>query len=112
MMRQRSKHLTILCTAGGLGGGSQGKNPRLRSRKELGRCPHFSRRNAREMGRPQDGNLLERLYGGSLVVFHVKHRIELGDLKQIVDLLGKVQQFEFAALVLGRGERADQFANA
>ena len=56
--------------------------------------------------------LLERLDGGGFVVFHVENGVELSDLEQIVDLLGEVQQFEFAALILGGGEGADQFADA
>ena len=57
-------------------------------------------------------NLLEGLDGGSFVVFHVEDGVQLGDLKQIVDFLGEVQEFEFAALILGSGEGADQFADA
>jgi hypothetical protein len=47
----------------------------------------------REVGRLRpvhmlgDG-LLERLYGGGFVVFHVEDGVELGDLKQIVHFFG------------------------
>ena len=58
------------------------------------------------------GTLLERLYGRSFVVFHVEYGVELGDLQQIVDFLGELEQFQFAALVLGGGKGADQFADA
>jgi hypothetical protein len=53
--------------------------------------------------------LLERLYGPSFVVFHIEYGVEFGDLQQIVDFLGELEQFQFAALVLGGGESADQF---
>ena len=56
--------------------------------------------------------LLERLDRGGFVVFHVEDGVELGDLKQVVDLLGEVQQLQFAALILGGGEGADQFTDA
>ena len=67
---------------------------------------------AREMGPNRVKVLLERFHGGWFVVLHVEHRVKLGDLKEIVDLLGEVQQLELAALVLGGGECADQFADA
>jgi hypothetical protein len=54
----------------------------------------------------------ERFHGYCLVVFHIEDGVELGDLEQIVDLLGEVEQLKFAALVLGGGECADQFADA
>jgi hypothetical protein len=58
------------------------------------------------------GFLFERLYRRRFVVFHVEDGVELGDLKQVVDLLGEVQQLEFATLILGGGEGADQLADA
>jgi len=58
------------------------------------------------------GGLLEGFDGGGFVVLHVKDGVELGDLEQIVHLLGEVEEFEFAALILGGGEGADQFADA
>src|ERR1700677_2339069 len=48
----------------------------------------------------------------SFVVFYVEDVVELGDLKQIVNFLGEVQQFEFAAPIFGCGKGADQFADA
>src|SRR5579864_1265826 len=73
----------------------------------------ISRYTAREKWGPTRVEvLLERLNGRGFVVLHVEHRVELGDLKEIVDLLGEVQELQFAALVLGSGERADQFADA
>src|SRR5262249_40580543 len=56
--------------------------------------------------------LLERFDGGSFVVFHVENGVELGDLEQIVDLFGEVEEFQLAALVLGRGESTDELADA
>src|ERR1035438_8878656 len=49
-------------------------------------------------------NLLERFYCDSLVVFYVEDGVEFRDLEQIVNLLGEVEQLQFAALVLGGGE--------
>jgi hypothetical protein len=57
-------------------------------------------------------SLLERFHGGRFVVFYVENGVQLGDLQQVVDLLGQVEQFQFAALVFDRGESADQFADA
>jgi hypothetical protein len=59
-----------------------------------------------------ENDLLERLYRGSFVVLYVEDGIKLGDLEQIVDLLGEVQQLQFAALIFGRGESAYEFADA
>ena len=56
--------------------------------------------------------LFERFDRGCFVVFHVEDGVELGDLKQVVDLLGEVQQLQFAALVLHGGKGANQFADA
>src|SRR5215467_63917 len=53
----------------------------------------------------------ERLDRSRFVVFHVKHGVKLGDLQQVVDLLGKVQKLQFATLVADRGEGADQLAD-
>src|ERR1017187_952430 len=72
-------------------------------------------RRTREMGHPQPrlaNDLFERLDGRSLVVFYIKNRVELRDLKQVVHLLGEVQKLQFAALILGRREGADQFTDA
>src|ERR1035437_3488255 len=88
-------------------------------RNETEQSPHFSQK-TREMGHPTHSThtrgrcpaLLERLDRGSFAVFHVEHGVELGNLKQIIDFLGEVQELEFAALILGRGEGADQFTDA
>jgi hypothetical protein len=37
------------------------------------------------------GNLAERLNGCGLVFFYVENGVQLGDLEQVVDLLGQVQ---------------------
>ena len=51
--------------------------------------------------------LLERFYGRRLVLFHIEHSVKLGDLQQIVNFLGQVEQLQFAALVLRGGKGAD-----
>src|ERR1017187_4210732 len=56
--------------------------------------------------------VVEGLHSGCFIVFHIENSVELGDLEQVVHLLGQVQQFEFAALVLGRRVGADKFADA
>src|SRR5579862_3652566 len=50
--------------------------------------------------------------GAGLVVLNVKDGVQLGDLQQIVDLLGQVQQLQLAALVADGGKRADQLTDA
>ena len=57
-------------------------------------------------------SLLEAFYGGGFIVFHVEDGVEFGDLQQVVHFLGEMEQFEFAALILGGGEGADQFTDA
>jgi hypothetical protein len=56
--------------------------------------------------------LFESLDRGGFVVFYIENSVELGDLKQVVHLFGEVQQFEFATLILGSGEGADQLADS
>src|SRR5258705_9777965 len=56
--------------------------------------------------------LAEGLHCIRLVVLDIKDGVQLGDLEQVVNLLGEIQQLQFAALVLGCGERADQFADS
>jgi hypothetical protein len=58
------------------------------------------------------GLLAERLYGGRFFVFYVENSVELGDLEQVVNFLGEVEQLEFAALVFDGGVGADQLADA
>src|SRR6478609_6635189 len=58
------------------------------------------------------GNLAERLDCAGFVVFHVEDGVQLGDLQQVVNFFGQVEQLEFAALVAHGGESADQFADA
>src|SRR5437868_7137632 len=55
--------------------------------------------------------LLERLYGSRLIILNVEDGVQLGDLQQIVDLLGQLQQLQLAALILCGGKGADQFAD-
>src|SRR5215468_10515439 len=56
--------------------------------------------------------LAERLYGGRFVVFYVENGVQLGNLQQVVNFLGEVEQLEFAALVFHGGVGADQLADA
>src|SRR5271157_292917 len=68
--------------------------------------PQFSRPQA-----PRVPLLAERLYARCFVVLHIEDGVELGDLQQVVYFFGEVEQLEFAALVLGSGEGADQLAD-
>src|ERR1700674_1415762 len=43
---------------------------------------------------------------------HIKHRIQLGDLKKIADFLRQVQQLQVPALILHRRVPADQLADS
>jgi hypothetical protein len=54
----------------------------------------------------------ERFYGRCFVVLYIEDGVELRDLQQVVYFLGEVEQLEFAALVFGSGEGADQLADA
>ena len=56
--------------------------------------------------------LLEGFDRRGLVFLHIEDGVELRDLQQIMDFLGEVEQLEFAALVLGSSEGADEFADA
>src|SRR5271165_4672185 len=56
--------------------------------------------------------LAERLHRPGLVLSHIEDGVQLGDLQQVVNFLGQVQQFEFAALVAYGGKGADQLADA
>src|SRR5438477_4816741 len=56
--------------------------------------------------------LAERFHGGRFVVFHVEDGVQLGDLQQVVDFLGEVEQLKLAALIFDGGIGADQLADA
>jgi hypothetical protein len=56
--------------------------------------------------------VVEGFYGGEFVVFDVEDGVELGDVEDVVDFLGEVEEFEFAAGVADGGEAADEFADA
>src|SRR5215468_4833909 len=57
-------------------------------------------------------SLLERPNGFGFVVFNIEDGIKFGDLQQIVDLFGELEQLQFAALVTHRGKRAHQLPDA
>ena len=56
--------------------------------------------------------VVEGTHGGEFVVFDVEDGVELGDVEDVVDFLGEVEEFEFAAGVADGGEAADQFSHA
>jgi hypothetical protein len=56
--------------------------------------------------------VVEGFYGGEFVVFDVEDGVELGDVEDVVNLLGEIEELEFAACVADRGEATDEFADA
>src|SRR5215472_2379990 len=62
-------------------------------------------------GSQELGELFERFDRLALVVLDVEDGVELGDLEQVVNFLGEVEQLELAALVANGSERADQLAD-
>src|SRR5579884_3079027 len=54
----------------------------------------------------------ERLDCGGLVIPDIEHGVQLRDLQEVVNFLGKVQQFQFAATIANAGEGAYQFTDA
>ena len=56
--------------------------------------------------------LCERLDRVCFVVLDVEDGVEFGDLEQVVNLFGQIQELQFAAAVADGGESADQFADA
>jgi hypothetical protein len=56
--------------------------------------------------------LVKRLYARCFVFLHIEDGVELRDLQQVVYFFCEVKQLEFATLVLGSGEGADEFADA
>jgi hypothetical protein len=55
--------------------------------------------------------VVEGSYRGEFVVFDVEDGVELGDMEDVVDFLGEVEELELAAGVTDGGEAADQFSN-
>src|SRR5271170_3948048 len=56
--------------------------------------------------------VVEGFYGGKFVVFNIEDGVELGDVEDVLDFLGEVEEFEFAAGVADGGEAADEFSHA
>lgn len=54
----------------------------------------------------------ERFDRSRLVVFHVKDGVELGDLHDVMDLAGEVEQLHIALMLADGGEGADKGAEA
>jgi hypothetical protein len=87
----------------------------LRSlRAGLGGCLHI---NLKHSFRAHAQNLsseeiVEGLNGVEFVVANVEDGIELGDVQDIPDLLGEVEELEFAARVADRSEAGNQLADA
>jgi len=56
--------------------------------------------------------VVEGADGGEFVVFDVEDGVELGDVEDVLNLLGEVKEFEFTPSIADCGEAADQFADA
>src|SRR5579859_3476146 len=56
-------------------------------------------------------SFLERADGLGFVVPDVEDGVQFGDLQQVMDLLGKFEQLQLAALVANGSKRAHQFAD-
>jgi hypothetical protein len=55
--------------------------------------------------------VVEGSYRGEFVVFDVEDGVELSDVEDVVDFLGEVEEFQFAAGVADGSEAADQLSN-
>lgn len=55
--------------------------------------------------------VVEAFHGVELVVFNVEDGVELGDVQDVVNLLGEVEELEFASRVADGGEAADQLSD-
>ena len=56
--------------------------------------------------------VVEGFYGGEFVVADIEDGVELGDVENVVDFLGEVEELEFAAGVAHGGEAADELPDA
>jgi len=56
--------------------------------------------------------VVEGFYRSKFVVFDVEDGVELGDVEDVLDFLGEVEELEFAAGVADGGVAADQFTDA
>ena len=61
---------------------------------------------------PTQAGLLESFDCCGFVVLHIEDGIQLGDLQQVVDFFGQVEQLQFATLIAHGGEGAHQLADA
>src|SRR6266496_1593509 len=50
--------------------------------------------------------------GGKFVILDVEDGVELGDVEDVLDFLGEVEELEFASGVAHGGEAADEFSYA
>jgi hypothetical protein len=74
------------------------------------KIPHFVRNDKSKSLLGEE--VIERFYGGEFVFFDVEDGVELGNLKDIGNLLGEAEELEFAAGVTDGGEAANQFSHS
>ncbi len=111
-MEERKENPSTGDSTTGSGGakGSRNKKAPDFPKQENATGPDCRARRPWALGEGKD--LPERFDGVRFVVLDVKDGVQLGDLQQVVDLFGEVEQLEIAALIAHRGEGADQFADA
>jgi hypothetical protein len=56
--------------------------------------------------------IVEGFDGVEFVVFDVEDGVELGDVEDVVDLFGEIEELELTSRVADGGEAADEFADA
>ena len=56
--------------------------------------------------------VVEGSHGGEFVVFDVEDGVELGDVEDVVNFLGEVEELEFASGVADGSEAADELSDA
>src|ERR1700733_13114095 len=71
-------------------------------------CRHFAQDDNGLFGE----EVVEGFYGGEFVVLDIEDGVELGDVEDVVNFLGEVEELEFSAGVAGGGEAADEFSDA
>jgi hypothetical protein len=55
--------------------------------------------------------VVEGFYGSEFVVFDIEDGVELGDVENVVNFLGEIEELEFASGVADGSEAADEFSD-
>jgi hypothetical protein len=90
-----------------MGGPSRRRVPHLRfACEEWSTRRRWIHKTKKDLG-PSEGS-----HCAGFVVLDVENRVQLGDLQQVVDLLGEIEELKIPALVADGGKCADQFADS